>query len=70
MAGVKRRTGKRSKPAQNKNGCCLYYSSNYIVPEIHFIYTFYIFDFLYIKGDIISSNRTSMQKRGLTIQHV
>ena len=24
MAGLKRRTGKRSKPAQNKNGGCLY----------------------------------------------
>ena len=28
------------------------------------------FDYLYIKGNVISSNRTSMQKRGKTIQHV
>ena len=31
MAGVKRRTGKRSEPAQNKNGDCLYIVA--IVPE-------------------------------------
>ena len=36
MAGVIRRTGKRSKPAQNKNGGCLYIVA--IVPEKNLIF--------------------------------
>ena len=62
MAGVKRRTGKRSEPAQNKNGGCLYIVA--IVPEKNLIIarqTFYTFYYLYIKGNIIFSNRTIMQ---------
>ena len=72
MAGVKGRTGKRSEPAQNKNGGCLYIVA--IVPEKinithdrHFLHLITIYN---IKGNVISSNRTSMQKKGISIQHV
>ena len=44
-----------------------------IVPDTiwyNALQTFYTFDFLYIKGNTISSNRTSMQKRRITVQPV
>ena len=43
MAGVKRRTGKRSEPMQNKNGGCLYIVA--AVPEKKLRQTFYTFDY-------------------------